>query len=66
MVDLLLYVINLSFHDKTGSNEEDKEPEDPGKAFYTLIPSFPSRYEEYNLLLPVLRNVCSLTDPFVY
>ena len=35
------------------------------QAFHILVPSFFSRCEEYNFLLPLLRNSCSLIDPFV-
>ena len=36
------------------------------QAFHILVPSFFSRCEEYNFLLPLLRNSCSLIDPFVF
>ena len=38
------------------------------QAFHILVPSCFSRCEEYNLLLPLLRNgcACSLIDPFVF
>ena len=38
------------------------------QVFQMLVPSFFSRYEEYNLLLRLLRNgcTCSLVDPFVF
>ena len=35
-------------------------------AFHILVSSFFSWCEEYNLLLPLLRNCCSLIDPFVF
>ena len=36
------------------------------QAFHILVPFFFSRYEEYNLLLPLPRKGCSLIDPFVF
>ena len=36
------------------------------QAFHILVPSFFFRCEKYNLLLPLLRNSCSLIDPFVF
>ena len=38
------------------------------QVFHMLVPSFFSRCEEFNLLLPLLRNgcACSLIDPFVF
>ena len=36
------------------------------KAFQILIPSFFFQREEYNLLLPLLINSCSVINPFVY
>ena len=34
--------------------------------FHILLPSFFSRSKECNLLLPLLKNGCSLIDPLVY
>ena len=36
------------------------------QAFHVLVPSFFSRCEEYDFLLPLLRNSCSLIDPFLF
>ena len=36
------------------------------QAFHVLVSSFFSRCEENNFLLPLLRNSCSLIDPFVF
>ena len=56
IVDLPLYAIISSFHDKIGSIEEDKEKTQMTQGFPILVPSFFLRCEEYNLLLLVLRN----------
>ena len=47
----------FSFHDKRGQKR---------RGLHILLPYFFSRCEQYNLLLPLLRNCCSLVDPFVY
>ena len=44
---------------------EDKNAEDSSNS-YTGTCFFFSRCEQYNFLLPLLRNCCSLIDPFVY
>ena len=36
------------------------------QVFNILTPSFFCLCEEYNFLLPLLRNRCSLIDPFVF
>ena len=36
------------------------------QVFHILVPSFFSRCEEYIFLLRLLRNSCSLIDPFVF
>ena len=36
------------------------------EAFHITVPFFLSRCKECHLLLPLLRNGCSLKDPFVY
>ena len=66
IVELSLYAIIFSFHDKIGSMGEEKDQRT--HAFHILEPSFFSWCEEYNLLLPLLRNGCAcfLIDPFVF
>ena len=36
------------------------------QAFYILVPFFFPQCEEYNIFLPLLRNSCSLINPFVF
>ena len=60
IVELPLYAIIFSFHDKIVIMEEEKD-----QTFHILAPSF-SQCEEYNFLLPLLGNSCSLIDPFVF
>ena len=64
IVELRLYAIIFSFYGKIGSMEEDKDPEN--SSISHTEPFFFSRCEEYNLLLPLLRNSCYLIDPFVF
>ena len=61
---LPLYAVIISFHDKIGSM--GKKQTQRTQVFHILAPFFFSRYEEYHLLLPLLRNGCSLIDPFVF
>ena len=44
--------------------KEDKNAEG-SRISHTGVSSFFSRCEQYDLLLPLLRNCCSLIDPFV-
>ena len=63
IVELSLYAIIFSFHDKIGSMVEDINPE---ISSISLVTFFFSRCEEYNFLLPLLRNGFSLIEPFVF
>ena len=67
IVELPLYVIIFSFHDKIGSMGEDKGPEDSSISYTGTFFLFLG-CEECDLLLPVLRNgcACSLIDPFLF
>ena len=64
IVELPLYAIIFSFHDKIGSIGEDKDPENSSIS-HTGTFLF-SRCKKYNLLLPLLRNGRSLIYPFVF
>ena len=64
IAELSMFAIIFCFHDKIESMEEDKNPED----LRTLNSGsfFHFRCDKYNLLLPLLRNSFSLTDPIVF
>ena len=64
IVELPLYLSIFSFHDKTGSMGENKDPENSHISHTGIF--FFSLCEEYNLLLPLLRNGCSLIYQFVF
>ena len=64
IVELPLYAINFSFHDKIGIMDEDKDQENSNISYTGTF--FFSWFEEYNILIPLLRNSCSLIDPFVF
>ena len=63
IVELPLFAIIFSFLGNIRSTGEDKGPE---LKYFRCCTFFFSRCEEYNLLLPLLRNGCSLIDPFVF
>ena len=64
IVDLPLYSTIFGLHEKIESIEEDKDAED--SSIHLVVPYFFFQCEKYDLLLPVLRNCCSLIDAFVY
>ena len=64
IVELSSYAIIFKFHDKIESMGEDKDPEDSSFSYTGTFPF--SRCEEYNLLLPLLKNGCFLIDPYVF
>ena len=54
----------LRFHNEIGTMKGWTKTQGT-QAFHILVPSFFSRCQEYNFL-PLLRNGCSLIDPFVF
>ena len=64
IVELPLYAIIFSFHNKIGIMEEGKDQENSSISYIGTFFIFSVRGIQF--LLPLLTNSCSLIDPFVF